>query len=209
MPRLNAPEDCINYNFKDNTKSFIDKAHFSVFGRSVCVVDFDEKEKYVVKSEANAAHDGVTVMGSELKGLDLSGKTVQRIINNRSSEDMVCDIRVPVIGKIIPLVYLKYRPVSNRFSNTNATSVISMTDTVLSGEEQEQILEFCSRINLEYGELDVLRDQDTGEIWIVDANNTPAGPPNGLPAAERQLAAREISIAFDRSFLGGQEHLLP
>lgn len=209
MPRLNAPENCINYNFKDNTKSFIDKAHLSVFGRSVCVTDFDQDEKYVVKSEANAAHDGVTVLGAELKGLDLAGKTVQRIINNRSSEDMVCDIRVPVVGKTIPLVYLKYRPLSNRFSNTNATSVISMTNTVLSGEEQEQILKFCSLINLEYGELDVLRDQDTGEIWIVDANNTPAGPPNGLPAAERQLAAREISIAFDRNFLGGQEHLLP
>jgi len=207
--RGDAPKDCINYNFKDNTKSFIDKAHKKVFGRAVCVTEFDEGTKYVVKSEANAAHDGITALGSELKSIGLEGKTVQRIINNRSSENMVCDIRVPVIGKTIPLVYLKYRPISNRFSNTNATSVISMTGTILSEKEQKQILDFCSKINLEYGELDVLRDQDTGEIWIVDANNTPAGPPNGLPIAERHLAAREISIAFDRNFLSGQEHLLP
>lgn len=207
--RGDAPEDCINYNFKDNSKSFIDQAHKKVFGRTVCVAEFDEKIKYVVKSEANAAHDGITALGSELKSIDLKGKTVQRIINNRSSDDMVCDIRVPVIGKTIPLVYLKYRSLSDRFSNTNATSVISMTGTVLSEKEQKQIFDFCSKINLEYGELDVLRDQDTGEIWIVDANNTPAGPPNGLPVAERNLAAREIAIAFDRNFLGGEGVLLP
>lgn len=207
--RTSEPRNCINYSFKDNSKSFIDKAHFKVFGRSVCVTEYEAEKNYVIKSEANAAHDGVTALGSDIKNIDLSGKTVQRIINNRSSSDMVCDIRVPVIGSSIPLVYLKYRPLSNRFSNTNATSVISMTSNILTPEEQKQILSFCSEINLEYGELDVLRDQDTGEIWIVDANNTPAGPPNGLPVAERHLAAREIAIAFDKNFLSGIGTYLP
>ncbi|MBA6125304.1 hypothetical protein IYR97_01300 [Pseudomonas fulva] len=207
--RLSSPRNCINYNFNDNSKSFIDKAHLKVFGRSVCVTEYVNEARYVIKSEENAAHDGFTAIGGDIPKLDLTGKIVQRIINNRSSSDMVCDIRVPIIGSNIPLVYLKYRPISNRFSNANASSVISMTSNILSDEEQKQIFSFCSEINLDYGELDVLRDQDTGEIWIVDANNTPAGPPNGLPIAERHLAAREIAIAFDKSFLGGRHTYLP
>jgi hypothetical protein len=38
-------------------------------------------------------------------------------------------------------------------------------------------------------------------IWIVDVNNTPCGPPNGMNWGEHDLAVRETAIAFARQFL--------
>jgi len=43
--------------------------------------------------------------------------------------------------------------------------------------------------------MDVLRDRD-GRIYVVDANNTPAGPPNGMTAEQRLHAARILTAAL-------------
>lgn len=47
---------------------------------------------------------------------------------------------------------------------------------IFSAAELAQLLDFGARIGLEYGELDVLRDRDSGRIYVVDVNRTPYGP---------------------------------
>lgn len=205
-PHLPKPQNLprfINGKCSDISKSSIDTHHYKVFGRGVCMSPFavELDEIYVVKSEENAAHDGKTLKGREVSQLDLSGSVLQRLIDNRIDDDNVYDIRVPVIGNKIPFVYIKTRPMGIRFSNANATATITAAGNYLSEDEIEKILQFSRAVGLDYGELDVLRDAKTQEIFVVDVNNTPSGPPNGLTANETMHALREMSWAFASEFL--------
>jgi hypothetical protein len=195
VPRL------LNGAFTDISKSGIDKAHLKVFGRALCLKpdEIDSEASYVIKAAANAAHDGRIVTGREVAFE--SGKVVQHLIDNRIGEDFVRDTRVPVIGNVIPFVYIKRRSIETRFSNANTAVSITATGNVLSPSEVGDILRFCREIGFDYGELDVLRDNRDQSIWIVDANNTPSGPPNGLARVEVAFAVRELALAFQSQFL--------
>lgn len=204
--RRDYPPSSINYNFESNLKSFIDVAHMKVFGRSVCVIpdEIVSGGRYLTKSDENAAHDGKIVSYEEIKTLgdaDLSGLVLQRVINNVLDDNSVFDIRVPIVGSEIPFVYLKSRPKNNRFSNINSSSCIVGVPDVFTEAEVEQIMSFCRELNFEYGELDVLVDVTTKEIWIVDVNNTPGGPPNGLSRKEMDVSVGLLAGAFYRNFV--------
>ena len=193
----------INQGLNDIQKSFIDSHHRKVFRRGVCVRrdEITPDNNYVLKSDENAAHDGRVISGKEALSGDFVGSVIQRLIDNRLNVDEVLDIRVPIIGGEIPFAYLKVRPISIRFSNQNSRCSIAMVETVFSKKEVQQILKFANLNNIDYAELDILRDADSGEIWIVDVNNTPAGPPNGLPKIEKNLAIREMSLLFYKKFI--------
>jgi hypothetical protein len=62
-------------------------------------------------------------------------------------------------------------------------SVPRTPDELFSVEEQQLLLRFAAALPMDYGELDVLRDEPTGLIYVVDANRTPTRPFN-LPEAE-------------------------
>jgi hypothetical protein len=193
----------INKDLNDIQKSSIDIHHKKVFGRGVCVdkSEVDPDKLYVLKSDENAAHDGKVIKGEEVLAGEFSGSVIQNLIDNRLNENEVLDIRVPIIGGSIPFAYLKVRPISIRFSNQNSRCNVAMVDTVFSKEEVSQIIEFAKLNNIEYAELDILRDANSKDIWIVDVNNTPAGPPNGLHKIEKNLAIREMSLLFHEKFL--------
>ena len=204
-PHIEKPQgysNTINFDLSDISKSGIDKAHMIAFGRTVCInsSEIEPGGQYVLKSEANAAHDGKVVSGRDLAEINTTGRVVQRLIDNRIDDNDVLDIRAPVIGKTIPHVILKRRPVANRFSNANTSATMTRTENILTDQEQLQILYFCRIIGAQYCELDILRDAASGEIWVVDVNNTPAGPPNGMSQSEQNAATREQTIAFYREF---------
>ena len=204
--RQDVPESSINYFFQSNLKSDIDVVHKRIFGRSVCITarEIVPEGHYLTKSDANAVHDGKVRSYEEVKQLkrkDLEGVVLQRVINNILDEKSVFDVRVPVIGNEIPFVYLKSRPQSDRFSNTNSTACVVGALDIFKREEIEQILTFCKVLHLEYGELDILVDSKTKDIWIVDVNNTPAGPPNGLSRKEMDVSVGLLAGAFYRNFV--------
>lgn len=193
----------INFHLSDISKSAIDKHHWAIFGRGICVdpSNLSDDVLYVIKSEQNAAHDGRVKLGRDIRPEDADGAVIQRLINNRNSENTVLDLRVPVIGDDIPHVILKVRSINNRFSNSNHSATVTRTENIFSAKERSEILEFCRSVRLQYGELDVLRDAETGEIWIVDVNNTPAGPANGLSQSDQNSIIREQAISFYLQFL--------
>jgi hypothetical protein len=118
------------------------------------------------------------------------------LIDNITDDGFACDIRLPVILGQIPLAYLKYRPKETRFSNVNSHAKLISPLDALSAEELAKCITFARSIGLDYGELDVLRDRTDGRIYIVDANNTPYGPPNHLPGPEHYEALSIFEQAF-------------
>ncbi|MGG5887601.1 hypothetical protein ACLF3G_10725 [Falsiroseomonas sp. HC035] len=169
-----------------------------VFGYSVGIDPLAHVGEGVAKSRQNAAHDG-RIMRFPIEAAK-PGTAYERVVNNQVG-NYVCDFRVPIVLGRIPFIYLKFRPHATRFSNTNSWARICSPLDVMSPGELRSIVLFSQHIGLEYGELDVLRDLDEGRIYVVDANNTPYGPPNGLAAEARDLAIRLLRYCIlDRVF---------
>ena len=53
------------------------------------------------------------------------------------------------------------------------------------------------KLGIDYGEFDVLRDKDR-RIYVVDANNTPYGPPNELSEGDCTRALVLLANEFVR-----------
>jgi hypothetical protein len=120
----------------------------------------------------------------------------QKILNNKINDDLVLDLRTPVMKGKIPFIYLKFKKIKDRFTNDLYKSEIAGTDEYFTEDETRKISEFCKRIGLDYGELDVLRNKDDGKIYIVDVNYTPWGPPSKLSEEENRIAVIRISEIF-------------
>jgi hypothetical protein len=56
-------------------------------------------------------------------------------------------------------------------------------------------------MDLDYGELDLLRDRGDGRIYVVDVNSTPWGPPNHISEDQSRIAVARMASAFRQAFL--------
>ena len=133
------------------------------------------------------------------------GFVYEKLINNEVENGLVQDMRVPIFRKTIPFVYLKYRPMEDRLvdrSHTLSKTVIVKVSAVLTEEEVGKIHQFCEKMGLDYGEIDVLRDRDDKKIYIVDVNNDPAGPPVPISGDHSPAAIVQLAKAFDETFFG-------
>lgn len=193
----------LNIDCKDISKKYIDKVHQEVFGYSTRIDPTSWSGKCVKKNDINAMHDGM-IIDCPVE-TEESGYIYQMLINNHIDGELVEDIRIPIIGKEIPLAYLKYKPVGDRFgsylkfnSRSKPTDIVKPKD-LFKEEEMEKIHAFVQKIGLDYGELDILRDREDGRIYIVDANTTPTGPSH-LDKVTRKRVLRWMASCFYGQF---------
>lgn len=194
-----------NMDLLGTSKTMVGCSYEHAFNQKINLskAELIDEASYVLKSEGQAAHDGTIQEGKSLKQSDVKGKVIQRLIDNScSSNDYVVDYRIPVFkGFLASFVYIKTRPIGNRFANSNSHVSITGLDNIVSKHEREKIIAFCKHLKLDYGEIDVLRNNLDGLLYIVDVNNTPAGPTFGLTRGEYNLALRELALNFKKSFL--------
>ena len=197
-PLRELDKSVINLNSLNIAKDFVDEHMLKVFGYSTRIDPITFQGTAVRKSNINALHDGQNI---ECPIDPEEGFIYQKFIDSSVSQTEVMDIRVVIINQKIPHVYLNYRNNFERFKNVPDRSELVVTvDDHLSKEEQGSILNFCKSIGLEYGELDVLRDCDDLKIYVVDANNTPQGPPKNLSLEEKAAAVDLLAKTFDEEF---------
>ncbi len=163
----------LNRTCSDISKRHVARVFGEVFGYSFEVDPRIEGGLMVRKSNVNAPHDGVIVQGP-VQDED-SDVVYQKLIDNVVA-GLVEDMRLPIFGDIIPFCLLKRMPIADRFTNDSGTGIICAVEDLLTKEEIATILRFCREMGLDYGELDVLRNNEDGKIYIVDVNNTPFGP---------------------------------
>jgi len=197
-----VPDKAINYGCRDISKAHVSRVFDLVFGYHLSVNPTEYSGKMVEKADENAAHDG-KVLNGPIPHLQGDGRVYQILIDNSDDNGFITDIRVPVIGNKLPLVYLKKRPIEERFSNANRSVTVAETADVFAPHEISAIRGFSRAMGMDYGELDVLRDRSSGLIYIVDANKTPLGPPNGLPEQEGYAALRRMGGVFKEQFIDG------
>lgn len=190
-----AHKKVINLHSTDISKTYVDQVFNSVFGYSISINPKEYTGPIVKKSNLNAAHDGEIIEGP-IQEID-DNFVYQKLIDNKTNTDTVLDIRVPVIDEILDFVYYKYRKHSERFKNTTTQTQLIKTDVAFSKQEIKLLHNFCKKMNLEYGELDVLRNNLDQKIYIVDVNNTPHGPPANTLKADKKYAIKEMAKKFE------------
>jgi len=194
--RLSVEIPILNLQCLDFSKHRIERVFHSVSGQSLHVEPRVHTGRFVVKSDVNAAHDGTIVEGPIDQAFD--GRVCQRLVNNQCDADTVVDLRTPVFGGVIPLVYKLYRPLTSRFDVNDSRAEIVAPAEVFTDGEMAMLRHFTEAMGMDYGEHDVLRDADDGQLWVVDANPTPWGPPRRLSPADMTVAIERLSLAFER-----------
>ncbi len=198
-PVLDQYKQVLNRQCQDISKKKVDSVHQEVFGYCTIIDPLTHKGIAVEKSDENAMHDGQIVhCPVSTKNED---RVYQVLIDNRFDEISVVDMRVPVIGKSIPLVYQKFKTNELRFTNDVFKSTLHTPDELLSPEELKFIIDFAQKMQVDFAELDVLRDNSSGKIYAIDVNTTPYGPPKGLSKAEDEMAVELLCNAFQAEFI--------
>ena len=127
----------------------------------------------------------------------------QQIIDYTDKKDpnTLYELRIPIVGGIIPCVLFKTRNRGLRFTSKNRSIQIVNPLKYLTEEECNKIITYCRYIGLEMGEIDVLRSHEDGQIYIIDVNNTSWWPPNKLGDVDRNIVLNLMWNAFLESFL--------
>lgn len=184
-----------NYNLASIDKVVIDNLHLEVFGYATQVDWQDDQGVAVLKNRINAKHDG-HIVELPLESAPKPEFICQRLIDNTTSDGYVLDYRVAVLNDELVLVYRKKRRIEERFTNATRHAELAEINKLFTVEEQLRIRTFCKELHLDYGELDILRDNNSGRIYIVDVNDTPQGPPKGISRKEGQLAVDMLGTAL-------------
>jgi hypothetical protein len=150
----------------------------------------------VQKSLRNGAHDGQMLQGSV--ATPNSEMVYQHLIDNRTCGNRIIDLRVPYIGGIAPVCWIKCRSMENRFASQTEWARLATPDELFSADEQRLITQFCEEVRLEYGEL---RDVQSDSIYVVDVNPTPYPLTEGIEPREWMRAVQQMATGFREAFL--------
>jgi len=191
------PANAINARCLDVSKSRVADAWAEVAGYPLAVDPLTTSGTLVEKPEENARHGGRIVTGPLARRR--RGFVYQRLVDCRI-DGQIHQLRVVVTGTNLALAYEKWRPEPEWFTGTRL-SVPRTPDELFSAAEQALLLSFTRAMHLDYGELDVLRDEINGLIYVVDANRTPTRPHN--------LPQRDWPRVYDTQAAAFRELLAP
>lgn len=196
---LSKTNKILNSNCSDISKQYIGEVFEEVFGYSILINPTTHDGICVKKNNLNARKDGIIIECPIDKVED--DFVYLKLIDNKSGNEHVADIRVPLFGNQIPFVYLKIKNIGERFTNDTTEVRLENTKDHLTIDEIAKTVMFCKKIGLDTGELDLLRNATDGKIYIVDVNNTPWGPPAGLNKTDTKLAIKKMAETFEMEFL--------
>lgn len=199
---VGAPPHCDlakRYNFActDVSKSHVAAVFERVFGYPLTVDPMTWDGPAVEKGEDNGAHDGRLV---QCPCPALPGRVYQRVIDTVDG-DHVVDLRTPCVDGVPVMVFVKRRPVADRFANYNASVALTAPEDHFSAEELATIGRFCAAMKLDWGGLDILRHKADGRLYIVDVNKTDM-PPLRLPWLQKMDAVARLAKALVKMING-------
>ncbi len=200
LAQLGRDFPLINGGCTDISKRSVEAVFSEVFGYRSFVDPTSFRGTAVRKSDLNARHDGSIVQLPV--AAPEPGCVYQKLLNHVNGGGMAVDYRVPIFGQAIPYLTLRYKPLRARFTTTTR-AVLADPQAVFSAGELEKIRLFCRRLGMDYGELDIIRHQEDGRVYILDANNTPWSPPPSVSIRpeERRHMLDAATAAFRKAFL--------
>lgn len=183
--------DCINGRCRDVSKTRVAEVFACVFGYDLLVDPAQGQGPAVEKGEMNGAHDGKVI---QCPTPPRPGQVYQKLIETGAG-DLVEDLRTPCVGGEPVLVFIKRRRRAARFANSNTSVELANVHDVFSADELARIRAFVREMQFDWGGLDILRERQTGRLYIVDVNKTDM-PPLKLPFSDKMRASRMLGAAL-------------
>lgn len=170
---INAKRKVINVAVRSTRKDILDSLHCRIFGYSASVDPRQYRGEMVEKSIYNFKHDGEIVCGPIPARRE--AKIYQKLIESTDLANHQLDIRTVVCNGRPVLCALHSRPLEHRFGVNRFAIDIDVCDPkdYFTSAELSNLQEFVSALQLDFGELDILRCNRSGQIYIVDVNTTP------------------------------------
>jgi len=177
----------LNFNLNDISKRNVDAVFSEIFGYSLIV---DKKnieslnKSMVVKSDLNARHDGRIIEPPfEESDIDSIGEDSLLFLEINNCDGNFCiDYRMCIFDYYPGFTGRSEKKKEFRFGHLSTSAVrfniFLDLSKCFSSDEISNIYKFCKKIGLEYGNLDILRDFDTGLLYIIDVTPTPGGYSN-------------------------------
>jgi len=191
----------LNAGVTDISKTTVARAFGGVAGYDLLIDPATYHGRAVEKSEANGTHDGRIVDCPTPPRL---GRCYQRFIDS-SDGTTAFDYRTTIINRKPRFVLVKTKPMGDRFSIHNETVQLFPPEQVFSPAELDLIERYAREMQLDWGALDILRDRQSRQIYVVDVNKTDTGPAVDLSFKDREILKRETARAFRQMV---QEHAL-
>jgi hypothetical protein len=182
------------FNLRNVTlnKEFVQSTFETVFGYPLRVDPVTYEGPCMRKNNRNAVKDNTIVQcpipASEL----LPGQVYELLVDTSTPEGWFVDHRVVVVGDQFPLAYLKYHPAHDRYKSQVKATVELMSD-LFDVHEIERLRRFCRECRLDFGEIDVLRDNTSGRIYAVDITNNAGRFSKLLTPSDRAFAVNTIA----------------
>ncbi len=197
VPMTKPGARLVNFGCNDISKSVVAQAFECAAGYGLAVDPRTYSGAMVEKSEKNACHDGRIIEGPMEP---LEDKTYQVLVDNEIEGGLIEDLRACICGGKPAVVFRKRRPIGRRFLNENAEVLLDTPENCYTPDEIAVISRFADEIGLEWGGVDVLRDNASGKIYIVDANKTDMGPPVALKLGDKLKSTRRMAKALMTAF---------
>lgn len=188
MRRLN--ERCSNIG-----KQYVADLFEDVFGYGLSIDPTTHHGPAMRKSQHNGVHDGIVLQCPINPSEVSSGYVYQKLVNSSDDGVTAQDLRVAYVMGDIPVVFHKHKTMEKRFGTDYLSVDLKEAQAVFSEEEITLIGQYCAKIGLDFGAVDVMRDRDDGRIYIVDVNKT-CMPVLTLPLGKQIEAFRRIADAF-------------
>jgi len=182
-----------NFGVGDVSKTYVAHVMEEAFGYPLALDPITHEGEAVEKGEGNGLHDGRLVQCPTAR---VPGKAYQRVIKTEGADGWAHDLRTACVGGKPVVVFVKQKPAAARFSIQNTSVVVKAPAEVFSAAEIAQLEAFCAAMKLDWGGLDVLREHDTGRLYVVDVNKTDTGPAVVLNWRDRARATTLLSDAL-------------
>jgi len=192
----------INFLLKDTSKEFVATSMENHFGYTFKINPKTFNGYCIAKHNGNGTKSCFFLKCPINADEVFHDHCYQKIINYSSKSDpsTLFELRVPIFKNIIPFVFFKTRNKGLRFTSKNKSMDILPATAHLSEQECQSIIIYAQKIGLEYGEIDILRSDEDGKIYIIDVNNTPWWPPNKLGDVSRNIALNMMWNAWIQAF---------
>jgi hypothetical protein len=188
----------LNLRCRDISKRRVERVFSAVFGYSTFIDPTAYDRPCVRKYDENAR--GGSIVQCPIRSVD--PQFVYQRFFDSSRADRMIEYRVPVVCDDLPVVYIQEKTVPHDTIKTEKVALeIASAHDVFIAEERALIRRFCDRMGLDYGELDIVRANDDGRIYILDANKTPGG--FGIlnkmkwRPDQRRVAIERLSASFE------------
>jgi hypothetical protein len=162
----------LNLECTDISKQRVEQEFSAVFGRTTFVDPSQFRGTAVCKHNENARGGSVVSLPVEKPEAE---HVYQKLIDT-VTDDCMLEYRVPFILDQIPVVYEERKDIPVDTIKTRKRSV-RLRDPKDAFDEAElaALRRFCGRMGLDFGELDVLRSNADGQVYVLDVNKTPGG----------------------------------